>query len=73
MYRVGTGQMRSSLLVVSNQLDSCLPRDLQNCSVYVVQKERGKGNPPKNWKVLKERRQQIKQKLKRQADDWMRN
>ena len=41
--------------------------------VAFLQKEKGKGHPPKNWKVLKERRQQIKQKLKKQADDWMRN
>ena len=39
----------------------------------MMQKEKGKGHPPKNWKVLKERRQQIKQKLKKQAEDWMRN
>jgi len=40
-----------------------------------LQKEKNKGQkgPPKNWKVLKERHQQIKQKLKKQADDWMRN
>ena len=37
------------------------------------EKEKGKSQPPKNWKVLKERRQQVKQKLKRQADEWMRN
>lgn len=40
-----------------------------------LQKEKNKGQkgPPKNWKVLKERHQQIKQKLKKQAGDWMRN
>lgn len=43
--------------------------------VCALQKEKNKGQkgPPKNWKVLKERHLQIKQKLKKQADDWMRN
>lgn len=47
----------------------------QHIGSCFVQKEKSKGqkNPPKNWKVLKERHQQIKQKLKKQADDWMRN
>lgn len=45
------------------------------CRAYTLQraKDKGKGQPPKNWKVLKERRMQVKQKLKKQADEWMRN
>ncbi|KAL3150323.1 hypothetical protein ABBQ32_000169 [Trebouxia sp. C0010 RCD-2024] len=41
---------------------------------YLAQraKDKGKSQPPKNWKVLKERRLQVKQKLKKQADAWMR-
>lgn len=42
-------------------------------AVLQRQKDKGKGQPPKNWKVLRERRLQVKQKLKKQADDWMRN
>jgi len=53
----------------------CDVRSCQEQLACALQKEKNKGQkgPPKNWKVLKERHQQIKQKLKKQADDWMRN
>lgn len=58
-----------------NLLALCNTRICHGQPACNLQKEKNKGQkgPPKNWKVLKERHQQIKQKLKKQADDWMRN